>query len=174
MTTNVASSSSSSAEHSSNVLPLCPRPKGAALQALLAHIRQLKRVYLEPCEVDTALHALLTDALNAHPALGAQLSAFGVCPAPALFGESPPQLQFHQPVDLQGLASCIKKHKFQRLHPVGSGANGVVFQARDVESGELVAIKRLAKSPGEDNLPEAIVREVAVLRGLAPHPNVVG
>src|SRR3569832_2110955 len=59
---------------------------------------------------------------------------------------------------------------YRILHVIGRGGTGVVFRACDVESGEVVALKRLLA----ENIADmgCMRREIAALRRLE-HPGVV-
>jgi serine/threonine protein kinase len=52
---------------------------------------------------------------------------------------------------------------------IGNGSFGVVFEAKVVETGEVVAIKKVLQDKRFKN------RELAIMRGLVkdPHPNIV-
>lgn len=66
--------------------------------------------------------------------------------------------------------------RYQILLPIGQGAFGKVFQARDTKSGEIVALKELDPKPNErdeafDERVKRIVREAELLSGLS-HPGL--
>lgn len=145
----------------------CTQPLKAApptpLASLLQRLRQLKRVYLEPEEANADLHHLVNSVLFVYPRLAIELERFG----------------WHQgfwqhALDVQGLASCLKKFKYEKQpQQLGSGSYGVVFKARDIETQELLAIKKLAAKYEDDcGLPDSTIREITTLRELR-HPNIV-
>lgn len=51
--------------------------------------------------------------------------------------------------------------------PLGSGSFGYVFEARVVESGRRVAVKKVYQDPGYKN------RELPIMQSLGVHPNIV-
>lgn len=79
---------------------------------------------------------------------------------------------------------------YEELRLLGAGTYGRVFLARERASGRLVAIKHVTvrahhlaygahaastqESPRHEGVPSAAMREVAALKCLPPHPNVVG
>ncbi len=144
------------------------------IAALLEQLKQLKRVYLEPSEADVVLTPLVAAALAQHPQLKADIARFGWGTLQEGAAAAQQGQQWRQAVDLHGLASCLKKAKWMKLQQVGSGSYGVVFKARDIETGESVAIKKLAAKYEDDcSLPEPTVREITTLKELRNHPNVV-
>eukprot|EP00443_Scrippsiella_acuminata_P045327 CAMPEP_0115326320 /NCGR_PEP_ID=MMETSP0270-20121206/83508_1 /TAXON_ID=71861 /ORGANISM="Scrippsiella trochoidea, Strain CCMP3099" /LENGTH=318 /DNA_ID=CAMNT_0002746615 /DNA_START=37 /DNA_END=993 /DNA_ORIENTATION=+ len=65
------------------------------------------------------------------------------------------------------------KAKFERLDMIGSGVYGKVYQARNRETGEIVALKTLCYAESEeDGVPPHIIREGSILMSFE-HPNVV-
>ncbi|CAK0880635.1 unnamed protein product, partial [Prorocentrum cordatum] len=58
------------------------------------------------------------------------------------------------------------------LQAVGSGSFGAVFLARDRETNDRVALKRLLLHDGEGGVPAGVMREVSLLRSIV-HPNIV-
>ena len=62
--------------------------------------------------------------------------------------------------------------KYSPMEPLGQGAYGIVFKAKDIRTGENVAIKKLRLSPDKPFLLRSALREVVVLARLN-HRNVV-
>jgi len=62
--------------------------------------------------------------------------------------------------------------KFQKLEKVGEGTYGVVYKARDKETGEYVALKKVRLEGEDEGVPSTSIREISLLREL-PHPNIV-
>ena len=60
--------------------------------------------------------------------------------------------------------------RFEVLQQVGTGGMGHVFRARDLASGDTVAVKVIADPHGQR--PERFVREVELLAELV-HPGIV-
>ncbi|KAK1861214.1 hypothetical protein I4F81_003798 [Pyropia yezoensis] len=61
---------------------------------------------------------------------------------------------------------------FDRLEQVGEGAYGEVFMAREVATGDRVALKRVRMDAEREGLPVTAVREIKLLLSLR-HENVV-
>ncbi|EPS67952.1 hypothetical protein M569_06822, partial [Genlisea aurea] len=61
--------------------------------------------------------------------------------------------------------------KYELLHELGKGSYGAVYKARDVKTSELVAIKVISLSEGEEGYEE-IRGEIEMLQQCS-HPNVV-
>jgi hypothetical protein len=76
------------------------------------------------------------------------------------------------PVDLFALSTALQKYRYERLHELGSGSYAVVYRARNRESGEIVALKKLRFGFDDQGLPPSTLREIALLKELR-HPNIV-
>lgn len=62
---------------------------------------------------------------------------------------------------------------YERLNHIEEGSYGVVSRARDMETGEIVALKRLKLEREIDGFPITGLREVTTLMAAREHPNVV-
>lgn len=69
-----------------------------------------------------------------------------------------------------GMASEFEQ-RYQVEDKVGEGTYGAVYRARCVQTGRLVAVKKI-KDLEEEGVPGTAIREVAVLKS-ADHPNIV-
>ncbi|XP_066914524.1 cyclin-dependent kinase 20-like [Clytia hemisphaerica] len=58
------------------------------------------------------------------------------------------------------------------LGRIGEGAHGIVFKAKKKQSGEVVALKKIALRKLEDGVPNTVIREIKALQQIE-HPNVV-
>lgn len=58
------------------------------------------------------------------------------------------------------------------LETIGQGAYGKVIKARDIQTGQLVAIKQLRTQSTEEGIPQTTLREITFLKDL-DHPNIV-
>nr|KAF6433061.1 cyclin dependent kinase 20 [Molossus molossus] len=56
------------------------------------------------------------------------------------------------------------------LGRIGEGAHGIVFKAKHVETGEIVALKKVALRRLEDGIPNQALREIKAPRGVAVEP----
>jgi serine/threonine protein kinase len=64
--------------------------------------------------------------------------------------------------------------KYEKLHRVGEGTYGVVYKAKDTESGAIVALKKVRFERSEaEGVPTTTVREIKILQKCLNHPNIV-
>jgi len=63
--------------------------------------------------------------------------------------------------------------KYQKIEkPVGEGTYGVVYKAKHLKSGRLVALKKIRLEVEDEGVPSTALREISLLKELE-HPNVV-
>lgn len=62
--------------------------------------------------------------------------------------------------------------KYQKISKVGEGTYGVVYKAKDLQTNEIVALKKVRLKPEEEGTPSTSIREIALLKELN-HPNVI-
>eukprot|EP01062_Namystynia_karyoxenos_P070198 TRINITY_DN65589_c0_g1_i1.p1 TRINITY_DN65589_c0_g1~~TRINITY_DN65589_c0_g1_i1.p1 ORF type:complete len:303 (+),score=115.69 TRINITY_DN65589_c0_g1_i1:119-1027(+) len=62
--------------------------------------------------------------------------------------------------------------RYTKLDKVGEGTYGVVYKAKDKQTGELVALKRMRLDSEDEGIPCSAIREVLLLKELK-HPNIV-
>jgi cyclin-dependent kinase len=62
--------------------------------------------------------------------------------------------------------------QYVKIDRIGEGAYGVVHKARDRNTGELVALKRIRLDNEEEGVPCTAIREISLLKELK-HPNIV-
>ncbi|KAL3511032.1 hypothetical protein ACH5RR_030433 [Cinchona calisaya] len=78
-------------------------------------------------------------------------------------------------VSISSIPDCVTKEdpstKYELLHELGKGSYGAVYKARDKKTSELVAIKVISLSEGEEGYEE-IRGEIEMLQQ-CNHPNVV-
>jgi cell cycle related kinase len=63
--------------------------------------------------------------------------------------------------------------RFKILEKIGEGAHGVVLKAKCVETGEIVALKKVPCRKLEEGIPVNIIREIKALQQINGHENVV-
>ena len=68
---------------------------------------------------------------------------------------------------------CRSVYCYERLNQIEEGSYGVVFRAKDKESGEIVALKKLKLDEEKNGFPITSLREVMALM-VCRHENVVG
>ncbi len=61
---------------------------------------------------------------------------------------------------------------FTRIEKIGEGAYGVVYKAKEVNSGDMVALKRIRLDSEQDGVPSTAIREISLLKEL-DHENIV-
>ena len=61
---------------------------------------------------------------------------------------------------------------YERIVQVGEGTYGKVYKAKNLETGVLVALKRIRMEAEKDGFPVTAIREIKLLQSLR-HPNVV-
>jgi len=62
--------------------------------------------------------------------------------------------------------------KYAKLDKLGEGTYGLVFKARNNETGEIVALKKIKLEKEDDGVPSTAIIEISLLKGIK-HPNVV-
>jgi len=62
--------------------------------------------------------------------------------------------------------------KYEKLEMIGAGTYGVVYKARDTESNEIYALKKIRLESEDEGIPSTAIREIALLKELQ-HPNIV-
>jgi cell division cycle 2-like protein len=70
------------------------------------------------------------------------------------------------------LDGCRGVEKFERLNKIQEGTYGVVYRAKDKETGEIVALKKFKLEREKEGFPITALREISLLLQLQ-HPNVV-
>lgn len=81
-----------------------------------------------------------------------------------------------RPIGEQEQTSLMGEHAFyQELSLIGNGAYGTVYKAKDLTSGQVVALKKVRVPLTEDGLPTSTLREIATLKQLErfEHPHIV-
>jgi len=62
--------------------------------------------------------------------------------------------------------------RYKNLQQIGEGTYGVVFKAKDLVSGEIVALKKIRLDAPDEGIPSTAIREIALLKELQ-HTNIV-
>ncbi len=62
--------------------------------------------------------------------------------------------------------------RFERQNKLGEGTYGVVFKARDRQTEEIVALKKIRLENTDEGIPSTAIREISLLQELR-HPNIV-
>eukprot|EP01112_Ceratiomyxa_fruticulosa_P001028 TRINITY_DN10_c0_g1_i1.p1 TRINITY_DN10_c0_g1~~TRINITY_DN10_c0_g1_i1.p1 ORF type:complete len:302 (+),score=58.38 TRINITY_DN10_c0_g1_i1:211-1116(+) len=62
--------------------------------------------------------------------------------------------------------------RYEKLEKLGEGTYGVVYKAKDRQTGKMVALKKIRLENQDEGVPSTAIREVSVLRELQ-QPNIV-
>jgi len=62
--------------------------------------------------------------------------------------------------------------KYTKIEKLGEGTYGIVYKAKNRETGEIVALKRIRLDSEDEGVPCTAIREISLLKELK-HPNIV-
>jgi cell division cycle 2-like len=82
-------------------------------------------------------------------------------PAPRIFPLEPPAIVGCRSVDI-----------YEKLNHIEEGSYGIVYRAKDTETGDIVALKKLKLEREKNGFPITSLREISTLMA-ARHPNIV-
>lgn len=71
------------------------------------------------------------------------------------------------------LQGCRSVYKYERLNHIEEGSYGVVSRARDRETGDIVALKKLKMDQEKNGFPITSLREIRTLMMVGNHENIV-
>lgn len=89
---------------------------------------------------------------------------------PAQDERKPEQSQVATDVEMITTEECDLR--FERHEKLGEGTYGVVFKARDRETDNIVALKKIRLENTDEGIPSTAIREISLLQELR-HPNIV-
>ncbi|KAK3753284.1 hypothetical protein QZH41_015231 [Actinostola sp. cb2023] len=61
---------------------------------------------------------------------------------------------------------------FDKIEKIGEGTYGVVYKAKEKDTGRMVALKKIRLDAESEGVPSTAIREISLLKELS-HPNVV-
>ena len=70
------------------------------------------------------------------------------------------------------IQSETQGENYENLQVIGEGAYGIVYKAKDRNTGQFVALKKIRLDSPEEGIPSTAIREIALLR-ILKHPNIV-
>jgi serine/threonine protein kinase len=56
--------------------------------------------------------------------------------------------------------------KYEKIAQIGAGTYGVVYKARDIETDEIFALKKIRLESEDEGIPSTAIREIALLKEL--------
>lgn len=65
-----------------------------------------------------------------------------------------------------------KIDKYEKIAIIGEGTYGIVYKARDTDTGQIYALKKIRLETEDEGIPSTAIREIALLKELQ-HPNIV-
>ncbi|RKP39472.1 kinase-like domain-containing protein [Dimargaris cristalligena] len=71
------------------------------------------------------------------------------------------------------LEGCRSVHLYERLNRIAEGSYGIVYRARERQTGRIVALKKLKLEQETQGFPITTLREIQALLLVAKHPNIV-
>ncbi|KAJ9056506.1 Cyclin-dependent kinase 11B, variant 2 [Entomophthora muscae] len=75
-------------------------------------------------------------------------------------------------MDAPHITGCRSISQYEKLNRIDEGTYGVVYRARDINTNEIVALKRLKFMKDSEGFPVTSLREIHTLL-IAKHPNIV-
>ena len=102
-------------------------------------------------------HHLLSDSTHAIMATKSLPDHMALCPV---------TLEFQKMPQNDILGTCRSVSDFEKLNRVGEGTYGIVYRAKDLKSGEIVALKKIRMEKEKEGIPVCSVREIGLLMKL--------
>ncbi|AAW42218.1 hypothetical protein CNBC5500 [Cryptococcus deneoformans B-3501A] len=62
---------------------------------------------------------------------------------------------------------------YQKIEKVGEGTYGVVYKAKDINTGHIVALKKIRLEAEDEGVPSTSIREISLLKELSKDDNIV-
>ena len=59
-----------------------------------------------------------------------------------------------------------KIDKYEKIEVIGEGTYGIVYKARDTDTGEIYALKKIRLESEDEGIPSTAIREIALLKEL--------
>lgn len=124
----------------------------------------------------TSSHSFSSDARNIEGAV--EVRATLLCYVPkdifTLRFNSFSQFFYSLILEVMNALNCRFIGEFEKGEIIGEGTYGIVFFAKDKNTNEPLAIKKMKVLDNQDGFPMTSLREVKILKMLSNHPNIVG
>jgi serine/threonine protein kinase len=62
--------------------------------------------------------------------------------------------------------------KYEKLQKIGEGTYGVVYKAKNLETGQFIALKKIRLENEDEGIPSTAIREISILKEMI-HPTIV-
>jgi serine/threonine protein kinase len=72
----------------------------------------------------------------------------------------------HNPMDRD------EKERYRKIEKIGEGTYGVVYKAEDLQTGKIIALKKVRLETEDEGVPSTAIREISILKELS-HPGIV-
>jgi serine/threonine protein kinase len=56
------------------------------------------------------------------------------------------------------------EERYQRIEKIGEGTYGVVYKARDLQTNDIVALKKIRMEHEDEGVPSTAIREISLLK----------
>jgi hypothetical protein len=136
---------------------------GSPLTRLLSQLKRLRVPCIDPAQANALLGPLVAECLK----LSNDSTLLGILQAYGWRGD-----EFTAPVNLFGLSTALSKYRWVRVQELGSGSYAVVYKAKNRETDEIIALKKLRFGFDDQGLPSSTLREISLLKELK-HENIV-
>jgi len=65
-----------------------------------------------------------------------------------------------------------KSKRYQKITKIGEGTYGVVYKAKDLQTSEIIALKKIRLENADEGVPSTAIREISLIKE-CDHPNIV-
>ena len=65
-----------------------------------------------------------------------------------------------------------KSDRYEKQSKIGEGTYGIVYKAKDLQTSEIIALKKIRLENEDEGVPSTAIREISLLKE-CDHPNIV-